>query len=67
MFRDLFADVARQLEELLSELNHGSYPALRRRMPAPYAAADRRGRQISGDETAGKEIRQICQMKRVTQ
>jgi hypothetical protein len=34
MPRDQFADVARQLEELLSDLNHGSDPALRRRMLA---------------------------------
>jgi hypothetical protein len=62
---DPFADVPRQLEEVPSELNQAS-PPLRRGMPAHMrliAEADR----LAGDETAGKVIRQICQMKRLTQ
>ena len=64
---DPFADVARQLEEVPLELNHVSDPALRRGLLAYMRLLIVEADRLARDKTARKEIRQVCQMKRLTQ
>jgi hypothetical protein len=51
---DQFAEVARQLEEVLSELNQVSDPALRRSMLGHMRLLIVEADRLAGDEAAGK-------------